>query len=217
MSFCKDRKDAGRRLAREVERNVSGRILVLGLPRGGVPVAYEVAKRLNAHLDTIVARKLGSLDHPEFGFGAIAMGNVRVIDEDITSRLQLDEGEIREVQAREELELVRMSRRYKSGSYAKSKRFDTIVLVDDGIATGVTAKAAVIAVKRIYTPEQLFVATPVAAMATVNALEEMTDGVICLVAPSMFTSVAQWYDDFSQTNDEEVVKILEQRRLEWVE
>ena len=202
-----DRTDAGRRLAvalRHLERRDP---VVLGLPRGGVPVAYEVAQDLGAPLDVIVVRKLGVPYHPELGFGAIGEGGVRVISDEIVRHAGVREKDLDSVERAEEAELVRRARRYREGRPRLPLKGRTVVVVDDGVATGATARAAC-QVVRAQGAAYVVLAVPVASPDVADRLREDVDEVVCLSTPHLFSAVGEWYRDFSQTSDEEVVSLL---------
>jgi len=202
-----DRTDAGRRLAvalRHLERRDP---VVLGLPRGGVPVAYEVAQALGAPLDVIVVRKLGVPHHPELGFGAIGEGGVRVISDEIVRRAGVRGKDLVAVERAEEAELVRRAQAYREGRPRLSLKGRAVVVVDDGVATGATARAAC-QVVRAQGAAHVVLAVPVASPDVAARLGEDVDEVVCLSTPSFFSAVGEWYRDFSQTSDEEVVSLL---------
>lgn len=204
-----DRVDAGRRLAGAVRHLREERPVVLGLPRGGLPVAFEVARALGAPLDVIVVRKLGVPYQPELGFGAIGEGGVRVISEEIVRHCGIRPAERAAVERREEQELLRRARRYRDGRPRTAVEGRTVIVVDDGIATGATAAAAC-RVARAQGAARVVLAVPTAPADTVGRLREVADEVVCLAAPDLFGSVGQWYRDFSQTTDEEVIAYLAQ-------
>ena len=203
-----DRRDAGRRLAQLLLRSrPAGDIVVLGLPRGGVPVAWEIARALDATLDVFLVRKLGTPGHPELAMGAIASGNTRVINGEVVQALGIDREQIEAVARREQSELERRDAVYRQGRVLPSLAGRTVILVDDGLATGSTMKAAVQAVRQ-HAPSRVIVAVPVGAPETCRALREIADEVICAQMPSSFAAVGQWYRDFSQTSDDEVIALL---------
>ncbi|HEY9658445.1 MAG TPA: phosphoribosyltransferase [Allocoleopsis sp.] len=184
-------------------------VLILGLPRGGVPVAYEVAKRLHAPLDICLVRKLGVPGHKELAMGAIASGGVRVLNYDVISWLKIPGRVIDEVAARELRELQRRDRAYRGDRPQPEIGDRTVILVDDGIATGSTIRAA-IAVIQPQHPARLMIAVPVAPPQTCEALNKEVDEVVCLMAPDPFYAIGLWYDNFAQTTDEEVRELLAQ-------
>jgi predicted phosphoribosyltransferase len=204
-----DRAAAGRAVAKELA-HYSGQsdVVVLGLPRGGVPVAAEVASALGAPLDVYVVRKLGVPGHAELAFGAIGPGGVRVLNEEVVSAYGLRPGDIDAVAAREGEELARREREYRGSGEAPVPLADrTVILIDDGLATGATMRAAVSAV-RASGPARVVVAVPVAAVLVCRALKAVADEVVCVQTPLSFMAVGQWYDDFSQTSDAEVRALL---------
>lgn len=205
-----DRFDAGRLLASKL-RPFANRsdTVVLALPRGGVPVGFEVAKALNAPLDVFVVRKLGVPGYEELAMGAIASGGIRVLNEDVVRTLGIPDEVIDTVAAKEERELERRERDYRDGRPPVDVQGRTVILVDDGLATGSSMRVAVLALKR-KRPAQIVVAVPVAAPTTCAEFESEVDQIICAVTPEPFQSVGQWYADFSQTSDEEVRDLLRQ-------
>ncbi|QKV91093.1 phosphoribosyltransferase [Streptomyces sp. NA02950] len=202
-----DRVDAGRRLAEALRPLRDERPVVLGLPRGGVPVAFEVARDLRAPLDVIIVRKLGVPYHRELGFGAIGEGGVRVVHQAIVRMSRADEGDLQEVERTEQAELVRQARRFRRGRPRMAIEDRTVIVVDDGIATGATARAAC-RVARAQGAARVVLAVPVAPPDAVTSLREDADEVVCLSSPPEFSAVGEWYRDFSQTGDAEVVELL---------
>lgn len=209
MALFRDRTDAGRELA----KNLSGYadntdVIVLALPRGGIPVGFQVAKRLNVPLDVFLVRKLGVPGHEELAMGAIASGGTRVMNENVLSMLRISDDELDEITAREQQELERRERAYR-GDRPEIELADRIViLVDDGLATGASMRAAVSAI-RARNPARIVVAVPVAAPETCREFENEVDEVVCATTPEPFYAVGAWYEDFSQTTDEEVKAFLE--------
>ncbi len=203
-----NRAEAGRLLAEKLE-NYVGRsdVVVLGLPRGGVPVAYEVAQRLGAPLDVFVVRKLGVPGFEELAAGAIASGGVRVLNEDVVRALPNADQLIESVTERETVELERREQIYRDGRPAPELRDRVVILVDDGLATGATMRAAVAALRQRGVAK-IVVAAPVGAPDTCRELEQEADETICAIAPEFFQAVGQYYEDFSQTSDEEVRELL---------
>jgi putative phosphoribosyl transferase len=204
-----DRRQAGAELATHLMQ-LKGRrdVVVLALPRGGVPVGYEVARALDAPLDVFVVRKLGLPGYAELAMGAIASGGVRVLNEDVVSLYGIPEATIDEVARIERAELERRERTYREGRALADLRDRIVVLVDDGLATGSTMKAAVEAV-RAYEPSRIVVAVPVGSPDTCREFAEVADEIVCARAPDRFAAVGQWYRDFSQTTDEEVRALLQ--------
>ena len=203
----RNRNDAGIRLADELCKKFKNNVLVLGLPRGGVPVAFPVAVALRAPLDVLVARKLGAPGQPELGIGAIAPGGVRVINQSLVHSLGITAGEIEVLVRNETAELNRRLIKYRGNRPFPEISGRTVILVDDGLATGFTAKAAIRSV-RMQNPGRLIFAAPVCALDSAKKLESEVDELICLETPVDFGAVGYWYDDFSQTTDEEVLALL---------
>ena len=204
----RDRRHAGRVLAKVLVgyANLSD-VIVLGLPRGGVPVAYEVAKALHAPLDVFVVRKLGVPGYEEYAMGALAGGGVRVLNDEIVQRLGISDAAVDAVTRDEQRELERRERLYRGGRPLRNLRGRTVILVDDGLATGSTMLAAAKAV-RAQQPARIVVAVPTAAAETCAQLRSYADEVVCASTPEPFRAVGMWYDDFSQTSDEEVRELL---------
>src|ERR1700675_755594 len=207
----RDRREAGRLLAEKLAA-YSNRpdVLVLALPRGGVPVAYEVARVLNAPLDVFVVRKLGVLGYEELAMGAVATGGVRVLNDELVERLGIPAPLIDAVVARERQELARRERLYRGGRPPPDVRGRTVIVVDDGLATGATMYAAIEALRQ-QNPARIVVAVPTASPETCEEMKTKADGVICAITPEPFHAVGRWYQDFSQTTDEEVGVLLAQR------
>jgi putative phosphoribosyl transferase len=209
-SFFKDRRDAGEKLAAEVAMHVHGPdLLVLGLPRGGVPVAFEIARALRAELDVFLVRKLGLPGHEELAVGAIASGGVRVLNESILRELRVSPQLIERIAGREQRELERREELYRKCRPPVQIDARIVILIDDGLATGASMKAAAQAV-RVQNPKQVIAAVPVAAKEVCKELREHVDEVICLFTPRPFLSVSTWYEQFSQTTDEEVRHLLDE-------
>jgi predicted phosphoribosyltransferase len=207
MQFL-DRRDAGRQLAAELSAYADHpAVVVLGLPRGGVPVAYEVARSLRAPLDVFVVRKLGVPAHRELAMGAIASGGTRVLNADVIDGLGITAATVESVAARELVELDRQQRTYRGSQPFPNLTGRTVIIVDDGLATGSTMRAAVRALRQ-NNPRRIIVAVPVAAPETARSLREEAD-VVCLSTPAEFHAVSTWYADFSQIGDEEVRNLLE--------
>lgn len=203
-----NRTDAGRRLA-DLLPAYAGRpdVVVLALPRGGVPVAYEVASRLGAPFDIFLVRKLGVPGQEELAMGAISEGGVEVLSEDLIRQLRIPDAFVRQTAARERLELDRRDTFYREGRGLIPVRSQVVILVDDGLATGSTMEAAVVGLRRLE-PARIVVAVPVGAKETCERLRKIADEVVCLETPEPFQAVGLWYDDFSQTSDEEVLRLL---------
>ena len=203
-----DRRDAGRALATEL-RAYAGRpdVLILALPRGGVPVAYEIAEALAAPLDLFLVRKLGTPGHEELAMGAIASGGVRVLNDEVIQWYRIPDASIDAVALREQRELERREVAYREGRRPLPIAGRTAVLVDDGLATGSTMRAAVKAVRQ-RDPARIIVAVPVGSPDTCREFGAIADEIICARTPQPFSAVGQWYRDFSQTSDEEVRTLL---------
>jgi len=203
-----NRTDAGRQLAAELTRyGARSDVLVLGLPRGGVPVAFEIAMAIDAPLDVFVVRKLGLPGHEEFGIGAIASGGVRVVDESVLRAYGVDAEMLNQITERERRELRRREHVYRDDRPFPSVADRVVILVDDGLATGSTMRAAVAAL-RAENPREIVVAVPVGAPETCAAAR-LADEVVCLATPEPFYAVGLWYEDFEQTDDDEVHDLLE--------
>ncbi len=212
MKFA-DRKEAGRRLAERLFRFKDRKPLVLALPRGGLPVGYEIARALAAPLDVVLVRKLGAPDQPELAIGAVALGTEPeiVTDPDLIAALGVSSPEFEAIKMRELRELYRRRELYRAGRPAASVAGRTAILVDDGIATGATTRAALRAT-RAEKPAWLVLAVPVAPAESLDALREEADEIVCLQRPRWFTAVGQFYRDFPQLEDREVLDLLEQAR-----
>ena len=204
------RREAGAELALKL-RHYAGRgdVVVLALPRGGVPVAFEVAEALDAPLDIFIVRKLGMPGHREFAIGAIASGGVRVLNGDVVRAYGIPQRAIDAVAREEEAELIRREREYRRGSPLTDLRGRIVILVDDGLATGSTMRAAVQAVRH-HAPARVIVAVPVGAPATCQEFADVTDETVCARTPEPFLAVGRWYLDFSETTDDEVRALLEE-------
>lgn len=203
-----DRADAGRALAAALEsRRGEDGTIVLGLPRGGVPVAYEIADRLDLPLDVLVVRKLGLPSQPELAMGAIASGGALVRNEEVVRYLSGCDGVFEAVRAKEQRELERRERDYRGDRPPLDLRNRTGILVDDGLATGATMEAAVRALRALGA-RRVVVAVPVASPEARDRIAAVADEVVCLAAPMFFSAVGQWYHDFGQTSDEEVRDLL---------
>lgn len=206
----RDRREAGRILAEHVIPSVPDpEPLVLALPRGGVPVGFEVARALSAELDVFLVRKLGLPGYEELAIGAIASGGVRVLNEALVAELQLSRQIIDQVTVREERELKRREALYRQGRPALPVRDRTVLLIDDGLATGASMKAAAQAL-RLQRPRRIMTAVPVAAAQTCDEFRMDVDQIICAYTPEPFLAVGLWYEDFSQTTDDEVQQLLQE-------
>jgi len=204
----RDRMDAGRQLADRLT-TYTGRsdVLVLGLPRGGVPVAAEIAARLHAPLDVFLVRKLGVPSHPELAMGAIAEGGVKVLSQSIIRDLDIPAPLVEQVAVRERLELERRGTAFRGARGAPSVADRVVILVDDGLATGASMEAAILALRTLK-PARIIVAVPVGAAETCARIRAMADELVVVSMPDDFRAVGLWYEDFDQTTDEEVVAAL---------
>jgi putative phosphoribosyl transferase len=203
-----DRQDAGQQLAKRLTQ-YAGRpdVIVLGLPRGGIPVAYEVARALHAPLDTFLVRKLGVPGHEELAMGAIASGGLRILNADVLRDLPLPPETIDAVEANERRELARREQQFRDNRPPIDVNGRTVILVDDGLATGSTMRVAAEAIRRMR-PKRLIAAAPVAAAEVCEALGQIVDEMVCLATPRRFAAVGLWYEDFDQTTDAEVRDLL---------
>lgn len=207
-SRYRDRIQAGRVLADQLlEYKHRPDVLVLALPRGGVPVAYEIAQRLQIPMDVFIVRKLGVPKHEELAMGAIAANGVRVINSDVVKSMHISESVIDHVSALETQELQRREKLYRGNRSFPSVRNRSVILVDDGLATGATMKAAVYALRQ-QQPASIVVAVPVAARVVYLEFQHIVDRIVCPMTPDMFYGVGWWYDNFSQTSDQEVRDLL---------
>src|SRR5947207_8456845 len=205
-----NRAEAGRQLTEKLDKYAGRKdVIVLGLPRGGVPVAYEVAKRLRAPLDVFIVRKLGVPGFEELAAGAIASGGVRVLNEEVMRAIPYADEAIESVTERETVELERREQIYREGRPSPELRDRVVILVDDGLATGATMRAAVKALRQRGVA-QIVVAVPVGPPDTCREIEQEADETICLSTPPFFQAVGQYYEDFSQTSDEDVRELLSQ-------
>jgi putative phosphoribosyl transferase len=207
MSFA-DRHDAGRRLAQRLGYLRDQDVVVLGLPRGGIPVAFEVARELAAPLDVIVVRKLGVPFHPELGMGAVGEGDVRVVNDEVMWRTGVSAEELNEAEQRGRAELARLARRFRGDRARAEVAGRTVVIVDDGIATGSTVAVAC-RVAQVQGAARVVLAVPVAPPSALERLRAAADELVCLETPEMFLAIGEWYEDFSPTSDTEVVDLLD--------
>lgn len=203
----RDRVDAGRELAEALDDFDLQSPIVLALPRGGVPVAFQIAERFQAPLDVFVVRKVGAPMHPEYGIGAIAEGGEQVVDQVAMTMLGITEAQFEELAERERMELERRVQEYRGDRQLPAVEGRDVVLVDDGLATGVSALAALRALRRMR-PRRLILAVPACAPDSAERLRETADQVVCLIAPDQFRAVGQWYQQFGQTTDAEVLDLL---------
>jgi putative phosphoribosyl transferase len=204
-----DRGDAGRRLVGHLAPYVEEHPVVFALPRGGVPVGSEISRSLGVPLEVIVARKLGAPGQPEFGIGAVSLGGIRVLNERVVQALGISEDYLEWITEKETTEAERRLRLFRGDRPYPDLDGRTAILVDDGLATGVTARAALLALQRMK-PRRLVLAVPVCAPQTVELLRPETDHLICLLAPAELEAVGLWYRDFEQVPDEEVIRLLEE-------
>jgi putative phosphoribosyl transferase len=208
--YFRNRVHAGRLLAARLTHYAKRTdVLVLALPRGGVPVAFEIAIALNAPLDVFLVRKLGVPSHEELAMGAIAAGGIRVLDEDVVGYLRIPEAVIDKVAAREQRELDRRAKAYRGDRAPHHIDGKTVIVVDDGLATGSTMHAAVDAIRKQH-PARVIVAVPVAPLATYRDFESLADEIVTAIVPQELDGVGRWYEDFSQTSDEDVRFLLKE-------
>ena len=211
-----NRTEAGRELGRRLARYRGGNTIVLGLPRGGIPVALEVARALDSPLDVFLARKLGAPGHPELAIGAIASGGVRVLNPDVIAMLGVSDGTLAAIATQEARELERRDREYRGARALPELEGRTVILVDDGLATGATMRAAAAAVRGAPggSPERVVVAVPVAAIETCAEFrrDPGVDDIECALTPERFQAVGLWYEDFRQVTDAEVRSLLQASR-----
>lgn len=205
-----NRTSAGKELAKALQgyQNLEN-VIVLGLPRGGVPVAFEIAKKLNAPLDLMLVRKLGVPSFPELAMGAIASGDIKVLNPQVIDSYAISEAQIEEVEKRERQELDRRAVAYRGQRPYPDLNDKIVILVDDGLATGATMHAALDAV-RLQNPRSIVIAVPVAPPDSIYELRQKVDEVICPLQPTYLSSIGQWYEDFSQVSDEDVTELLSQ-------
>lgn len=207
-SKYRDRREAGRMLAEELRQYDGDRdVLVVGLPRGGIPPAYEVARRLRAELDVLVIRKLGVPGNEELAMGAVARGGVRVLNRDVVAGMGITAEQIETAARREEHAVAQRDEEYRGGRPPARMEGRTVLAVDDGLATGAGMLAAVRALRQ-YSPASIIAAVPVAAPDACRKVSQEADGVVCLKTPTPFSAVGAWYEDFSPVGDEEVKELL---------
>lgn len=213
-TIFRDREDAGRRLAERLVRYRGENPIILALPRGGVPVGYEISRLLQAPLDVIIARKLGAPGQPELAVGAVAPGGVRVVNDRTVQWLSIPGDWIESAVQKELAEVRRRTRRFRGERAELTIGGRTAILVDDGIATGMTARAAIRAVGA-QQPRRVVLAVPVCAQETMGKLEAEVDEIVCLQTPADLWAIGFWYENFHQVSDEEVVELLERSRSNW--
>jgi len=210
MAIFKDRRDAGRKLAQKLSAYANrSDVIALALPRGGVPVAYEVALALNAPLDIFTVRKLGLPGHEELAMGAVASGGARVFNQDVVRTFNIPQGVVEAVAKQELKELERRERAFRGDREMREIHDRTAILIDDGLATGASMQAALMGL-RARDPARIVVAVPTAPLETCEAFQPLVDEMICATTPEPFYGVGQWYEDFSQVTDEQVQTLLEQ-------
>ena len=208
MRLFHDRTDAGRQLAERLSGYANRNdVVALGLPRGGVPVAYQVASRLAVPLDVFLVRKLGVPGHVELAMGAIAPGGIEVLNHGLIADLGISPATVAGIAAAERIELERRDRVFRGGRPFPELAGKTVIVIDDGLATGATMEAAVTALRRMN-PAEIVVAVPVGARETCDRFVRLADHVVCLATPASFDAVELWYEDFSQTTDDEVKELL---------
>ena len=208
QTILHDRVDAGRGLVEPLLKYAKrADVIVLALPRGGVPVAYEVATALEVRLDLMLVRKLGVPTHQEFAMGAIASGGIQIVNEDALRANGIDQRTLDGVVAKETQELMRREQAYRASRAPVALKDQVVILIDDGLATGATMMAAIQSV-RLQAPSRIVVAVPVAPLETAQALRDEVDELICPLIPDWLISIGHWYTDFSQTSDEEVIGLL---------
>lgn len=213
IAFFANRSDAGKQLANRLLYLAKHDVVVLGLPRGGVPVAFEVAQTLKCPLDIIIVRKLGVPSQPELAMGAIGEDDVRIIDSYITSLYRITDAELIAIEEKERTELMRRIQCFRGDLPRLSLKGKTVIIIDDGIATGSTARAAC-SIARAQGATHIVLAIPVAPPSTIAELRQDADEVVCLYTPESFLSIGLWYADFSQTSDNEVITLLHQAASE---
>lgn len=202
-----DRREAGKLLAKKLVPFQKEHPIVLALPRGGVPIGFEIAKSMYVPLDVLVVRKIGSPHNPEFGIGAIAEENTQILDKSSINTLGISKKELAGIIKKEKEELKRRVNLYRKNRSPPLMKDKTVIIVDDGLATGVTAKAAISSVKK-GKPKQVIFAAPVCAYDTIQELKGLVDNVVCIAKPHDFGSVGRWYREFEQISDEEVINFL---------
>lgn len=208
----KDRKDAGYQLAEKLKKYINDNPVVMALPRGGVILGYQVAKKLKAPLDVIVPRKIGAPFNPEFGIGAIAPNGVRVINDETIRLLNISGIQIEQIIERETKEMNRRINLYRKGLAPLDLDGKAVIVVDDGIATGVSTKAAILSIKQMN-PKKIILAVPVCPPETANIFRTEVDEFLSLNEPMDFYAVGAYYDDFNQITDEEVINLLQKSKI----
>jgi putative phosphoribosyl transferase len=216
MNYFSDRVEAGRRLAPALNGFAGEGGLVLAIPRGGVVVGYEIAKELHLQLDVIIPHKLGAPDNPELAIGAITEDGTAILDENLVTNMGVTQDYIQEESERQKKEIGRRLKLYRQNVPYPNLKGKCVIIVDDGIATGSTMKAALASVKK-QGATNIIVAVPVGPPSTIRELQKMADEVVCLYMPEFFQAIGQFYDDFSQTSDEEVIELLKQNRRDFTQ
>lgn len=211
MKVFKDRQQAGAKLAEALRKYAPVKPLILALPRGGVPVGFEISKGLNAPLDVIITRKLGTPGNKELGVGAISEGGTKILDRNMLEQTGLTEEDLGEVVKQEQSELLRRIKLYRGNRPLPEVKNKAVILVDDGLATGVTAKAAIASLKKLN-PKKIIFASPVCSYGVAQELGFLVDDFVCLKVPSNVYAIGYWYEDFDQVSDEEVLGLLKQSR-----
>jgi putative phosphoribosyl transferase len=207
MKYFKNRVDAGRQLASALQ-SVSKSAIVLAIPRGGLVVGFEVAKALSVPLDIVITRKIGAPDNPELAIGAVAEDGTAILDDGLVRMLQVSKGYISEEVEKQKMEIKRRLLRYRGDMPYPILEDREVIVVDDGVATGSTLKAAIMSIRK-KRAKTIIVAVPVGPLNTVNELKRIVDNLVCLQTPEPFYAIGEFYDDFEQTEDEEVIKLLE--------
>ncbi|MBU2632787.1 phosphoribosyltransferase [Patescibacteria group bacterium] len=205
--LLKDRADGGKKLSQELLKYKKDNLIILALPRGGVPIGYEIAKKLRLNLNVIVSQKLGSPENPELGIGAISENSTQVLDTHLITTLNVSKNELSNVIIKEKKELERRVCLYRNSEPLPDLTNKTILLVDDGLATGVTAEAAIKSLKKLK-PKKIIFAAPVCALDTTGRLKKTIDELICITTPHNFFSVGSWYKHFPQATDQDVIRLL---------
>ena len=214
MERFRDRRDAGARLASALREEIGPDVLVLGLARGGVPVAYEVARRLRAPLDVLVVRKLGVPSQPELAMGAIGPDGARVLNDDVVRLLRVSPATIGEISARERQEVDRLEGVYRKGRSREETRGKHVVVVDDGLATGATMRVAILWLRKAGA-RRITLAVPAGSLETCEEMRAQADQILCLNATDQFFAIGQFYRDFSPTEDDEVRELLSRAARQW--
>lgn len=209
--FFKNRYDAGKKLAIELLKFKDEKPTIVALPRGGVIIGFEVAKLLRAPLDVIVARKIGAPFYPELGIGAIAPNGIKVLDKALIKSLNVSEKAVEKIIEQETIEMNRRANLYRGNATLTDLTGKTVILVDDGLSTGVSAKASILSIKEMF-PKKIILAVPVSPPDTANEFRKEVDELICLHEPSTFYAVGAFYEDFNQVSDDEVIHLLKKAK-----